>query len=474
MIRERQYIFLRVNLVIDMLLSIAALCAAYYLRGSLSILYAMYPDLFPAWIPEIIPYEESHLFNEYAWLFPTCAVLWPLALNRLGYYDLYDLQRTGARRWTIFKASLFSTIFLVLFIFVFKLQFIARIVVVGTGVCATLFLMGKEVLMKALFLRLHTRPEYQHNILVVSQGTYQAEAEVLINRYKEWGLRIVRRCDVDILTPDSLAEELKSILVDEVVFAVAPHSYDRLAGLAAVCEKLGLKTRVLVDLYHPEICKISIEQIDGMPVLTLNPTTQNFGALTVKFFFDRLVSLLLLLILSPLLLLIALLIKWSSPGPVIIRQKRCGLNGKPFTLYKFRSMVRDADQMKAELTNDNEMKGWAFKIKNDPRVTPLGRFLRRFSLDELLQLWNVAKGDMSLVGPRPALPEELSRFQLWERRRLSMKPGITGLWQVSGRNRIPNEQWVTYDLTYIDTWSIGLDIQVLFKTVWTVLTGEGM
>jgi exopolysaccharide biosynthesis polyprenyl glycosylphosphotransferase len=474
MVHERQYIFLRLNLVIDMLVSMAALVAAYYLRSSLSYAYISVPDLFPAWFPEIVPYEESHLLKEYIWLFPTCAILWPLALNRLGYYDLYDLRQAAARRWMIIKASVFSTVFLVLLIFVFKQQFIARIVVVGTGICAALFLMAKETFMRSIFIHLHKRPEYQHNIVVIGETSRFSQAEELITRYSEWGLRITKALDISRLVPESLADELTRTQVDEVVFAVAPESYRQFPSLAQVCEKLGLKTRLLMDVYSPEICNVSIEEIEGLPVLTLNPTTQNFGALTVKLFADRIISLLLLILLSPVLLLIGLLVKVTSAGPVVISQKRCGLNGKPFMLYKFRSMVKDADRMKESLDIDNEMKGWAFKIKNDPRITPFGRFLRRFSLDELLQLWNVLKGDMSLVGPRPALPAEVSKFKLWERRRLSMKPGMTGLWQVSGRNLIPNEEWVNYDLKYIDTWSLGLDIRVLIKTAWTVLTGEGM
>jgi len=155
MVHERQYIFLRINLVIDMLLSMAALVAAYYLRTALAYTYSSVPALFPAWFPEIVPYEESHLFIEYIWLFPICAILWPLVLNRVGYYDLYDLRQPITRRWMIIKASLFSTVFLVLFIFVFKQQFIARIVVVGTGFCAALFLMGKEILPRK---KLYTSP----------------------------------------------------------------------------------------------------------------------------------------------------------------------------------------------------------------------------------------------------------------------------------------------------------------------------
>jgi exopolysaccharide biosynthesis polyprenyl glycosylphosphotransferase len=209
-------------------------------------------------------------------------------------------------------------------------------------------------------------------------------------------------------------------------------------------------------------------------MLTLSPTTRNFGALTVKVFFDRVAALFLLLILSPLLIIIYFAVKLTSKGPAIYKQQRCGINGKKFTFYKFRSMYNNAADIKSTLQNNNEMKGWAFKIKNDPRITSVGKFIRRFSFDELPQLWNVLKGDMSLVGPRPALPEEVKKFKLWERRRLSMKPGMTGLWQVSGRTKLPNDQWVVYDLDYIDNWSLTNDIKIISKTLLVIVRGDGM
>jgi len=177
--------------------------------------------------------------------------------------------------------------------------------------------------------------------------------------------------------------------------------------------------------------------------------------------------------LFPLLLLIALLIRLDSPGPVLYRQTRVGLNGRRFRFYKFRSMVQGADVLKADLSAQNRMNGPVFKMEKDPRVTRVGRLLRKTSLDELPQLFNVLKGDMSLVGPRPNLPEEVAQYKGWQRRRLSMKPGITGLWQVSGRNLIDFNEWMKLDLEYIDSWSLGLDLKILLKTIPTVLRGKG-
>ena len=473
MINERQYIFLRVNMVLDMVLAMAALVGAYYTRAFIAALMGPFELLLPPWFPSIAAYDESHLFREYLWLFPTCAILWPMALNRWGYYDFYDFRNAGARRWIVVKASVLSAALLVLAIFVFKLQFISRIVVVGTSLWATLFLLIKEARLHAVFLSFHAQPGYQHNILVIAEGGRGSAAEQLVDRYRAWGLRIVRVLPLAGLAPDALAASLSAEPIDEVVFSVEPPSSASLGPLAAVCEQLGIRTRILLDVCRPTICKLSVDVLDGLPVLALNPTTQNFGALAAKVFIDRAASLVLLAALSPVLLGVALAIRRTSPGPVFIRQLRCGLHGRPFTMFKFRSMVENAEELKPSLESANELGSWAFKMANDPRITRVGRFLRRFSLDELPQLFNVLRGDMSLVGPRPALPDEVAHLALWERRRLSMKPGMTGLWQVSGRHRIPNKEWASFDLAYIDQWSLGLDLRILLRTLWVVLRGEG-
>ncbi|HZN54297.1 MAG TPA: sugar transferase, partial [Candidatus Polarisedimenticolaceae bacterium] len=213
--------------------------------------------------------------------------------------------------------------------------------------------------------------------------------------------------------------------------------------------------------------------LDGTPMLTVSATPRQPVALLVKRMTDLVASAGALVLLSPLYAVVAVLVRATSPGPVFFRQTRVGLNGRTFTLYKFRSMVHDAEAGRAALAGRNEMSGPVFKIKDDPRITPVGRWIRRFSIDELPQFWNVLRGDMSLVGPRPPIPEEVKKYERWQRRRLSMKPGITCLWQVSGRNGIDFEDWMKLDLAYIDTWSLRLDVQILLRTVPVVLTARG-
>src|SRR6185436_14122381 len=248
---------------------------------------------------------------------------------------------------------------------------------------------------------------------------------------------------------------------------------DRLEDLFLSLQEQGIRTRLALDLFPHTRAQVQIEDLDGMPLLSFATAPTSHVQLLAKRSVDVAVASFLLLLGLPVVLAIALAIKLSSGGNVLFRQTRCGLNGRFFTLYKFRTMVEDAEERRRELLHLNEMNGPVFKLKSDPRVTWFGRFLRKFSLDELPQLWNVLRGDMSLVGPRPPIPEELARYQRWQRRRLAMKPGLTCLWQVNGRNELDFGSWMELDLQYIDSWSLSLDLKILLKTIPVVLSGRG-
>ena len=218
---------------------------------------------------------------------------------------------------------------------------------------------------------------------------------------------------------------------------------------------------------------MQLEDLDGVPLLTFSTGPTSVGGLFFKRALDIVLAGILLVLALPILAVLAVLIRLSSSGAVLFRQTRCGRNGRLFTLYKFRTMSPDAEERRREIEHLNEMDGPVFKAKNDPRVTRFGRFLRKFSLDELPQLWNVLLGDMSLVGPRPPIPDEVAQYERWQRRRLAMKPGLTCLWQISGRNELDFEQWMQLDLAYIDNWSPWLDFKILARTVPVVLSGKG-
>ena len=279
-----------------------------------------------------------------------------------------------------------------------------------------------------------------------------------------------------VLSESECGEQLPRLLsvqvVDEVIFDVDSSKLAALEEVFLQCDEEGVRTRVAVDFFPHVNSDITLDRVGGAPLLTFSAAPLDDLRLVLKRCFDVVVSATALLVLSPFLLLIGLLIKLTSPGPIIFRQARCGLNGRRFTLYKFRSMVVNADTMKAELEHLSEREV-AFKLARDPRVTPIGRLLRKFSLDELPQLYNVLRGDMSIVGPRPPIPQEVDRYERWQRRRLRMRPGLTCLWAVAGRDRIDFNAWMRMDISYIENWSLGLDWSIILRTIPYVIAGRG-
>jgi exopolysaccharide biosynthesis polyprenyl glycosylphosphotransferase len=269
-----------------------------------------------------------------------------------------------------------------------------------------------------------------------------------------------------------LPELLRRQVIDEVIFAVPQQDLEALEAAFRVCEEEGVKTRVLLSFFPQSVSKVYLERLGAMPLLTFSPTPEE-EVLLLKRVLDFAMALAALVVLSPLLLALAVLVELTSRGPVLFSQTRCGLGGRRFTLYKFRSMRADADLLREELEALNEVDGPVFKIRNDPRCTPMGRFMRKFSLDELPQLVNILKGDMSFVGPRPPLPEEVEKYERWQRRRLRMQPGLTCLWALEGRSKLSFRRWMELDLEYIDHWSLSLDWKILLKTIPIVLVGRG-
>jgi exopolysaccharide biosynthesis polyprenyl glycosylphosphotransferase len=272
-----------------------------------------------------------------------------------------------------------------------------------------------------------------------------------------------------------VAEFLRRNVVDEVAIYLPLRSYyEYAARMAAVCEQHGIILRFDADIFNLKLAKPRVVASDGDPQIATPGMVNEGWPFLFKRAIDLSVSLAAVALLSPLLLVIAALIKFTSPGSVFFEQKRVGLNKRQFTMYKFRTMVPDAEKIQEALLHLNEMSGPVFKIKNDPRVTPIGRILRKTSIDELPQLFNVLRGDMSLVGPRAMSVRDYQSFnEDWQRRRFSVPPGITCLWQIKGRNSLPFDQWMELDMEYIDSWSIWLDLQILARTIPAVLKGSG-
>jgi len=261
--------------------------------------------------------------------------------------------------------------------------------------------------------------------------------------------------------------------IDEVIIALPSSSHLRVTEILIACARLNVQFRIVPDFYDLSLNQVDVAEINGIPLIGLREASLQGSGQILKRAIDVTIAAIALILASPLMLIIAIAIKLESPGPVIVRQVRIGRWGKPFDFFKFRSMRDRADQDLVLLADKNEASGPIFKIRNDPRRTRVGRWLRRFSLDEIPQLFNVLRGDMSLVGPRPPFPWEVAKYAEWHRRRLQVHPGITGLGQVSGRSDLPFDETALLDIWYIENWTLGLDIKILLRTLPAVISGHG-
>jgi exopolysaccharide biosynthesis polyprenyl glycosylphosphotransferase len=326
-----------------------------------------------------------------------------------------------------------------------------------------------------------------HYVMVVGTGERAIRMAEALEQSAEYGVRL--RGFLSEQTENAPAEialgarytvqpigELPSILrqhvVDEIIFAVGSESLANLEEVFLLCDEEGVRTRVAVDFFPHVNSTVSLDRFGATPLLTFTAAPYDEIRLLVKRAIDIAIAAAGLVVLAPFMAAISILIRLTSPGPAIFRQVRCGLNGRRFLFYKFRSMCQNAEELRPALEHLNTRET-VFKIPHDPRLTSIGRYLRKFSIDEWPQLWNVLRGDMSMVGPRPAVPSEVDRYQRWQRRRLRMRPGLTCLWAISGRDNVDFETWMKLDMQYIDNWSLALDWKILLRTIPHVLIGHG-
>jgi len=413
-----------------------------------------------------------------------------------NFFDFYSTCKKRCHLRRVLKTSValaISTSILIFCMYVLHLQDVSRGLLILSNIIAFCVLLGRQYLTEHWLNTSRLDGHNSINVLVV--GSRERARETIRNilaqenaHYNVIGsLEIDKHCIgstvVDHVKVIGTMEDLRRILtksvVDELIFALPLKKVKDVQEYISFAEELGVHVRIMPDwqiqkiMYRPETASISFETFAQLPTLSLSSTPQKDLDLLMKGLIDYIGALIGLVMLSPLFILIALAIKLTSRGPVFFVQERSGLNGRRFPLYKFRTMVQNAEELRDELLADNEMDGPVFKVKNDPRITLVGRFLRKTSLDELPQLFNVVRGHMSLVGPRPPLPEEVEKYTPAQRRRLSMKPGLTCIWQVSGRNNINFEEWMKLDLKYIDNWSLKLDLQLLCRTIVVVFAGTG-
>ena len=469
MLKEEKELFHKIALLIDAIIVVFSYLTAYILRDYLDIKF-LHP------MPSFSEYFPTMLF---------VVPLWIIMLRVVGVYDTMRDRRFSSIFLTIFEGSMMAVLVFSTAAFLIKFYLLSRTFVL-IFFTLTVCLLTIEKWCVILFLKSARRKGYNFRVtLIIGSGPRAAKYADIVESHPEWGIKILGCLDEPELigmavgksrvigTFDDLARVLDENVVDEVVFVMPRQWLDRVEGYVKVCEKIGVKATIAVDFFNTAIAKPVIREVEGWPLLTFEATPNDFMSLTLKRSFDLLGSILGLIILSPWFILIAVAIKVNSRGPVFFRQKRCGLNGRTFQILKFRTMVVDAEQKLKELKKMNELEGPVFKIHNDPRITIVGRLLRKTSLDELPQLFNVIEGEMSLVGPRPPLPSEVERYERWQRRRLSMRPGITCIHEVVARNDKNFTNWMKLDLEYIDNWSIKLDFKILAKTALAVVRGTG-
>jgi exopolysaccharide biosynthesis polyprenyl glycosylphosphotransferase len=334
------------------------------------------------------------------------------------------------------------------------------------------------------YMRAHGKNCQQ--VLIIGTGDEAMKIVDDIRDNPQWGIRIIGMLEIEesaklwryrdvplIGSLDELPDLIQCNQVDYVVITIDPKLIQKLDKSVSICEKMGVQVCLLTDFFNTKIAQKRVGEFLFRPAIIYSTLREKRTSLFLKTLIDRVGSFFTLILTTPIILGLSALIKLTSRGKVFFTQERVGLNGRRFKLYKFRTMVENAEDMKKSLETKNEMDGPVFKITNDPRITRTGRFLRKTSLDELPQLFNIIRGEMSFVGPRPPLPTEVARYDLWQRRKLSVKPGLTCLWQIGERNDTTFEEWMKLDLKYIDNWSLWMDTKILLKTIPTVINGTG-
>jgi len=424
----------------------------------------------------------SHLF-----LVPLLLVL---LLGSLSYFGGYrgpyemTLFKYG---WAVLRSTAAAVGVLLSLLFLLEIQYVSRLVILIFAVFELFVLLAIRAWVIWNFKNSIESGKKSFRVLIVGTQARARELADQLQKRSSLGVEIVGFVDPDpncretdsdcrpfLGTVDNISECLKKNVVDEVIVAITRSMLDDVEPIVIACEEEGITLRFMADVFNVEVARMSLTHIGRIPLLTMEPVAQDEDQLFAKRVFDVVLTACAMPLLLPLFLVVAIAIKIDSPGPVFFVQQRVGLRKHLFPMYKFRSMHVDAEERLAEIEHLNEADGPIFKIANDPRITRVGRFIRKTSIDELPQLFNVLRGEMSLVGPRPMSTRDVDLFDRGiQRRRFSVQPGLTGLWQVSGRSNLPFDRWLELDLEYIDNWSFGLDLKILLKTIPVVLRSEG-
>jgi exopolysaccharide biosynthesis polyprenyl glycosylphosphotransferase len=461
MLGRRQKLNLQFLQIVDAFLLVIALWGAHWLRYN-GVDFGLFE------IP-ILP------FSEFQWVLLVLIPFGPICLHAQGFYEHPERKTPGRSLTQLGRAGVVLGLIIALSSYFLQLRVDSRAVMPIFVVFATTLLLFREWITVTSYRSRIKSGEIREQVILVGTLADIAAFQKDFTPEELMEVEVVDEIDLDTKDVSHLVDSLHKHSPERVLFLGSHSELGRLQEYIGACEIEGIEAWLSADFMQTTIARPDFDHFGMRPMLVFRAAPSVSWALLTKHVLDRVIALAFLIALSWLFLAIALTIKLTSRGPVIFRQSRGGKNGRPFTMFKFRTMRTDAEMQRDELQKFNVMSGPVFKVENDPRVTTVGKFLRRTSLDELPQLWNVLKGDMSLVGPRPLPMYEVERIEATaHRRRLSMKPGITCLWQISGRNNVTSfDRWVALDLEYIDNWSPLLDLRILLKTVPVVLFGWG-
>ncbi len=466
MLKENERIYSNVLAIFDVFITLIAFALSYFIR-----VYIQAKDIIYS--------------NEYLTLALLIIPVWFILLKIINFQSS---QKIKAYSIVIIEYIIVVTIGIsILFIFIFwlKLEEISRIAILIFGFIDVTILSVLKIIFYSIQKKKTIKGKAVKNVIIYADKTSISFIKKIINS-KQWGYKIIGIVTNSLEVKHKFNKKLKiynentnihKIIeknsIDDLIYCKDDLNKNEIRNLIYSCSEIGVNFQIQSDFFNLIASKSHINYFGEIPLLSISTTPTDYFALALKNILDFIIAFFAIILASPLLIIISILIKLESKGPVLFKQKRIGLRGRQFTMYKFRTMVANAEKMKKDLEKLNEADGPVFKIKKDPRITKIGAFLRKTSLDEFPQFFNVIKGEMSVVGPRPPIQKEVEQYQRWQLRRLAMKPGITCIWQVSGRNEISFEQWMKMDLQYIDNWSLRLDFMLIFKTINAIFKRTG-